>query len=106
MKTTWRFLGVTVVLALVAATLSRIIWPDIPDMAGPTGGQLPLFILMSIIEAVALGAGVALLIFGWSWMRAFPGALSKLAFLSVVWSLVSWWPHDNMHRVLAHNDYW
>ena len=29
-----------------------------------------------------------------------------LVFFSAAWGLVSWWPHDNMHRVMMMGDYW
>lgn len=107
MNTKWLFAGVVLGSALAATALSRVIWPDIPGMQAPTTAQLPLFIIMGIIEAVAFGLGLAFLIFGFSRaMRAPGGWAPKAAFFSAVWSLVSWWPHDNLHRVMPEHDYW
>jgi uncharacterized membrane protein YeiH len=33
-----------------------------------------------------------------------PKGLTVAAYVSIVFMLVSWWPHDNMHRVLSHHD--
>jgi hypothetical protein len=29
-----------------------------------------------------------------------------LVLLSAAWLLISWWPHDNLHRTMMMGDYW
>jgi C4-dicarboxylate transporter len=53
-----------------------------------------------VIPALSLGFGVAFLLFGSRLLpTAGPTALSRAAFVSIVWLLVNWWPHSNFHRV-------
>ena len=106
MTIAWKFAGVAALFAVAAATLSRVIWPDIPGMDAPSAIQLPFFILLSVIEAAAFGLGMAFLIFGFGRAMRVAGWPGKLAFLSTVWLLISWWPHDNLHRVMHEGDFW
>lgn len=101
---TWP-LVVTIVAAVGSFFLSRVIWPDIAGMPMPTSAQLPLFIGVSIFESLAFGIGASFLIFGWSFMRG-RGTGDWLVFLSAAWLLISWWPHDNLHRITPEGDYW
>jgi hypothetical protein len=66
----------------------------------PTGNQLPLFILLGLLEALAFGFGIAFLCFGYPWMRAAgpaPAALTRAAHLSIAWVMLNWWSHDSFH---------
>jgi hypothetical protein len=103
-----KFIATSLVWAAIAFTLSRIIWPDLPSASPPANTQMPFFIIFSIIEALAFGFGIAFSLTMWSKFSARFGGdwLAKLSFISVVWLLASWWPHDNMHRVTEHGDYW
>ena len=101
-----RLWPIVTTLFLAAATflLSRVIWPDLPGMLPPSSFQLPFLIGVSLIESIAFGIGASLLIFGWKLVR---GRSSRewLVFFSAAWSLVSWWPHDNLHRTMHMGDY-
>jgi hypothetical protein len=108
MKTWLKFLIVTVLVAIPAIPLGQMLWP-VPvaesgdmNMAMPAATyQIVLFIVFSIIEALGLGLGVAFLIFGLPLARRLAGNSGWLAwavYLSIAWSLVSWWPHDGFHR--------
>ncbi len=108
MKTFAKFLLVALPVAVAALLLGRVIWPDMPGMAGPTTQQIPFFIFISALEAISFGLGVAWLLFGLPQARAYAGADARLrlaAFYSITWLLVSWWPHDNMHRVNGMDDF-
>ena len=83
----------TIVIAIVAFLLTRVIWPDVPGMEGPPGSLLPWFIGIGVMEAVAFGLGVSLLLFYWK-----EGSRQLWPFVSVIWLLVSWWPHSSAHR--------
>jgi len=97
-------LVVTIVAAVGSFLLSHVLWPDPVGAMAPMGLQLPLFIGIAVAESLAFGAGVAFLIFGFSFMHG-RGAGAWAAFLATAWLLVSWWPHDNMHRVNGMTDY-
>lgn len=101
MKLSTKMGMVVVLFAVPAFLLGRVIWPDPVDtMMIPTASQLPYFIFIALLEAVAFGIGVAFLLFGWPLVQSMqanrPGTM--WFFIAIVWSLVSWWPHDNMHR--------
>ena len=96
---------VALVVAAGSFALSRVLWPDLPDMPMPTGAQLPYLMGVGIFESLAFGVGVSFLIFGWNFLKG-KSMMEWLAFLSTAWLLVSWWPHDNLHRTTAMGDYW
>jgi hypothetical protein len=104
-KTTLSFAGVTIALALIATSLSRIFWPDLPGAPAPSAAQLPFLVGIGILDSLAFGLGIAFLVFGFR--RALEaGWQASAAFFATVWFLVSWWPHDNLHRVTPEGDYW
>ncbi len=100
-----RWLAVTLVLAIIAFLASPngplgAFWRPSPDFPQPTDAQLPLFILLNAIEALAFGFGIAFLIFGYPLVRTVLPAASGLTlatYLSIAWLLISWWPHDSLH---------
>ncbi len=106
MKTWAKVLLVTVVLAVPAFLLGPVIWPPAEGGPEPTGGQLPFFIFMALIESVLLGLGVSFLLFGLPALRRVSPD-SKLRawvmYLSIGWLMVSWWPHDNLHIHIGEN---
>ena len=72
----------------------------------PSSAQLPFFMFLSALESVAFGVGMAFLIFGWPMVSKLQGADKKdikMSFIAISWLLISWWPHDNMHRVNGEN---
>jgi len=63
------------------------------------GIQLPLFMLLGMIEALVFGLGIAFLVFGASMVNQFkvlPG-LARAAHLSISWVMINWWAHDSLH---------
>ena len=96
---------ITIVAAVGSFLLSRVIWPDVAGMPEPTSAQLPFLIGVGIVESLGFGIGIAFIISLWPFMRG-RGTGDWLAYISAAWLLVSWWPHDNFHRVMAMGDYW
>ena len=84
---------VTVVGTVASFLLSDYLWPMSPDVPAATGTEIPLFIFLAAVESLAFGAGLAFLVTCWK-----EAAGNRLVFLAVAWSLISWWPHDNMHK--------
>jgi hypothetical protein len=95
----WRVTLTILVMGIAAFLLGRVIWQDAPGAAGPPAPVLPVFILVPALEALLFGAGVAFVIFGWRWLDADRSKLATASFAAIAWTLVSWWPHDNFHRV-------
>ena len=98
-------LVVTLVLAFVAVLASPngplgSFWRPAAGSPTPTSTQLPLFILLNIIEGLAFGLGISFLIFGYPMVQAISPAstgLTRAAHVSIAWLLINWWPHDSLH---------
>ena len=106
MKKIWLLIFITLVFAIPAFFLGKVIWSDNPTMPMPTSGQLPFFIFLSIVESLTFGLGVSFAIFGYSLVKKVSQKLKlkvTLSYISIIWLLVSWWPHDNLHRVNGMN---
>ena len=70
----------------------------------PVGLQKAFFILLTAIQSLAFGFGFAFLLFGRDVVRSLlpaEGGLSLAVYLAIAWSLLSWWPHTNLHQ--THN---
>lgn len=98
MKSTYVAAVVGAAAAIASFMLTRVIWPDPAGAPMPPANLMPFFIGLSVLESLIFGVGVAFFIMGLARMRG-RSSLAWAAFLSVVWSLVSWWPHDNLHRI-------
>lgn len=100
---------ITLVCAVSAFLLGRVIWPDSSDVPMLSGIQFASLVFISGLEALAFGAGISFIIFGRSLIKRLPSESSRhrnLAFWSIAWTLVSWWPHDNMHRANGITNVW
>jgi hypothetical protein len=69
---------------------------------GITGGLMGGFVAYGLIEAAAFGLGIAWFVFGRRLLTA--GGLGTAAWLSVGWTLVSWFPHGGFHQAIDHHD--
>ncbi|OGZ45876.1 MAG: hypothetical protein A3C84_03765 [Candidatus Ryanbacteria bacterium RIFCSPHIGHO2_02_FULL_48_12] len=99
MTTKTKFILITLVFAIPVFLLGHIIWPPAPG-PGPTSGQLPFFVIMSVIESLSLGVGVAFITLGLPYLKNVPAEYRRRAnwsFATITWMLISWWPHDNLH---------
>lgn len=77
-----------------------------PGTPAPVGAQLPLFIGLAILSALTFGAGVSFLAFGLPLVRRATAVANVPAwpvYLAIGWSLVSWWPHNNLHQANGDN---
>jgi hypothetical protein len=104
MTSAYKWIAVVLVAGFASFFLTNVFWPQAPGGPVP-GALLPWFIILSIGESLAFGLGVAFLVFGYRTVqRAGTGrVLTLLAYLSIAWYLVNWWPHDNLHRVNGQN---
>ncbi len=104
-RSTWiKVVAVTLIAAVLAMVVGPILWPtsDPPlFQTEPTATQLPYFIVLQVVTSLTFGLGVSFLLFGLPVVRR-ASADSKLrawlAYLSIGWLLVSWWPHGHLHQ--------
>ena len=101
MKTWHKVLLITLATAVPAFIVAPIVWP--PNLHGgtPVGLQLLLFMLLAGLDALAFGLGVAFICYGLPLVRRVAdasGANTWITFIATAWLLISWWPHDNMHK--------
>jgi len=100
MKPWVKVLLVTVLIAAPAMVLGPVLWPPAAGGPEPTGGQLPFFIVLAIMESVLLGLGISFLLFGLPAVRRVSPdskARALAMYVCIGWLMVSWWPHDNLH---------
>lgn len=90
---------VTLLFTIPAFLTGHIIWPPAPG-ATPAPTLLPFFILLSLLEALSFGLGMAFIVYGWPFMSTLAGGSKRMTytmFVIIAWFLISWWPHDNLH---------
>ncbi|MBV9159702.1 MAG: hypothetical protein JO019_03865 [Candidatus Kaiserbacteria bacterium] len=104
MQNKWVLIIIPIVGAVASFALTPVFWPTPAGMAMPSSAQMPLLIGISVIESIAFGIGLAFLYSLWPFVRG-RGTGDWLVYLSAAWLLISWWPHDNFHRVMAMNDF-
>lgn len=105
MKTSVKLAIVTVVLGVIFFLLEPNgplggFWAPAPDSNEASGVQVPLFILLGLIEAFISSFGVAFLIFGFPLVKAVNGVsktLTRATHLAISWALLSWWSHGSLH---------
>lgn len=99
MKKWIKVLLITIIFAIITSFLGPKLWPPSTEMS-PTKTQLPYFIFISIIESISFGLGISFIIFGWPIIKKVQSQHKNkaiLSFISIIWLLTSWWPHDNFH---------
>ena len=106
MNTTAKVLIVTLVVGIAGfLTASHgplgSFWAPDPGMSQPVGLQVPLFMVLGAIEALALGLGASFLLFGYSTLKANTSVtepMTRAAHLATAWLLMNWWAHDSLHQ--------
>jgi hypothetical protein len=104
------FVLITVAAAVAAfplsprAPLGQLLWPATVDLdSAPAGIQLGLFMLLGVIEALAFGVGLAVLVLGRATVRRVVppdrAGLATAMHVALFWLLWSWWLHDGLHMV-------
>jgi hypothetical protein len=99
-KTVLKISLLTLCMTVAALLLQPVLWPPAAGTPTPVGAQLGLFIGLAVLSALTFGAGVSFFAFGWPLVRRATVETSTpswLVYMAVGWSLVSWWPHNNLH---------
>lgn len=104
MTTRTKVILTTLIIGIAAFFLGNMLWPPSQGGPTPTSGQLPFFMALSALEALLFGLGIAFLIFGWPLAKTYAGRYGGsvyFVFAVLVWSIVSWWPHDHLHAAIG-----
>lgn len=71
-------------------------WSPAPEAPHVHGALLAGFVIENLVENVAFGCGLAVLLLGRKWFAARAGN-ATVAWLAAVWLLASWMPHAALH---------
>jgi hypothetical protein len=96
-------LGIFAFLASPNAPLGHF-WGHTALEHTPQGIQLVFFMLLNVIQSLAFGLGFAFLLFGRQRINEILPNHQNLSFavyLAMAWSLISWWPHTNLHQIVG-----
>ena len=100
-----RFLIVTLAgtgLAVLAGPRGPLggFWSPAAEAPHADGALLGGFIAENMVENIAFGAGLAILLLGRTWFaaRTASAARATTAWLASVWLLASWMPHAALHQ--------
>ena len=91
-------LAVVILWTAASLPIGLAIWP--PAAGTPPSQVLPFIMIVSLFEGASFALGAVFLVFGGRVLgdggRWTP--LTGAAYASIAWLLMSWWPHDGLHR--------
>src|SRR5919198_4872636 len=95
-----RFMIVTIAGTALAAVIGPRgplggFWAPAPQAPPVPGASLAGFLAENMLENLAFGAGLAVLLLGRAWFARAPHPTT--AWLAAVWLLASWMPHAALH---------
>lgn len=109
MKTSTKILFTTIPVAVLSIPLGVALMPGDPQVVQQLSTlQLALFLGVSLAEGIGLGLAVSLLAYGLPMLRRLlPGSkgLAIASYASITWIMGSWWLHDGLHRITAHDNF-
>lgn len=75
-------------------------WATMPISPAPSRPVLAGLIAESMVENLAFGIGIAILLTGYRWFaeRTADRVRARTAWLASVWLFASWMPHGSLHR--------
>jgi hypothetical protein len=98
------FLATTGIVTITAALIGPNgplggFWAPNPHAPKPSGAVLGGYIAERMIENLAFGVGVAILLLGRRWFteRIPDQRRARTAWLAAAWLLASWMPHSSLH---------
>lgn len=91
---------VTLVGAGVTFPLTFLVWPPMVPPGAPTKVQIFGYGLL-VAESLAMGAGIAFLLFGYPAVKRLPVSppLATASYVGIGFFLTNWWTHDHLHVV-------
>lgn len=103
----WKFAILVVLIAVASVPLRFAVYGllKLPSGPAPPAWALPGLLLNSLITSLALGVGIAFLIFGFPVVKHAEqfGRLTLLAYLSVGWYLVCWLAYQGVDFAAGHD---
>ena len=102
MRTRLAFVAITVLGGVAAFLLTPTLFPTNPNVVPPGPELIPYFLILSIVESLFFGVGLAFLALGLPLMRRvarISGTSAWPPFLAIGYLTASWWPHLGMHGV-------
>lgn len=105
----WRFAIIAIAIGVVSIPTSLVLFrPNFPAGLSLPTPALVLLVGLKAFEGLALGTGIAFLIYGYPLIKRAgqSNLLTLLAYLAIGWYLVNWWPHDNLHLVNGVYNLW
>lgn len=91
-------LALVVIWTAASVPAGLAIWP--PAAGSPPAQVAPAFTIVSLFEGAAFALGVVFLVCGGRLLAASRRwtRLSVATYAGIAWLLMSWWPHDGLHR--------
>lgn len=107
MSTRTKAILLTFAVAIPAFLLIEVLFPP-PPGPGPSSSQVPFFVVLSALDSLLLGAGIAFIAFGSTAVRrAAPESRTRALaiYVTLAWLMVSWYPHLGLHASAFGSDF-
>lgn len=105
-----KFWGLALAVAVVGFLLFKPLFVDNAPAGMPKAGGIQAGLLMaeSALSAIAMGIGIAILVFGGSVVRTLPTDLQtkgRILQIVLVWIVAPWLVHSGLHVTNAEGDF-
>lgn len=104
-----KFWGAALAVAVIGFLLFKPLFLDhVPPGPQPGGIQAGLLMVESVLSALAMGIGVAILIFGGNVVRTLPADLQiqgRIVQVALFWIVAPWLVHTGLHITNAEGDF-
>ncbi len=105
-----KFWGLTVIVAVAGFALFKPVFLDHSPAGSPepSGAPAALMIVESALSSIAMGIGVAILVFGGKVVRALPGNLQakgRIVQIALFWTMAPWLIHTGFHITTKEGDF-
>ena len=94
----YALLALVILWTAASVPIGLAIWP--PAAGTPLGHVPPVIVIVSLFEGASFALGAVFLVIGGR-LLGIAGRWTPLtgaAYASIAWLLMSWWPHDGLHR--------
>lgn len=104
-----KFWGVALPAAVVGFLLFKPVFVDnAPPGPEPEGVQAGLLIFESALGSIAMGIGIAMLVFGGKVVRTLPAHLQgkgRIVQIALFWIMAPWLVHTGLHITMPEGDF-
>lgn len=94
-------IAITLIAGGATFASGQRIWQSPAGAASPPADLLPLFIVLEAVTDLLFGLGISFIVFGYPLLARSrqPLLLTYATYVAIAWTMVSWWPHANLHRI-------